>query len=72
LNKNEIAPAFILFKKFLKDISSIVRTFAMQGTFDLSQLNKDLLPKIKTIINSCLKNGSPTIKSRAKKLIHQL
>ncbi len=72
LNKNEIDHAFILFKKFLEDTSSIVRTFAIQGLFDLARLNKNLLPEAKTIINSCLKNGSPAMKSRAKKLISRI
>ena len=72
LNKNEIDHVFILFKKFLKDTSSIVKTFAMQALFDLAQLNKDLLPEVKTIINSCLKKGTPAMKSRAKKLLSQL
>ncbi|MDP7196652.1 MAG: hypothetical protein QF864_10745, partial [SAR202 cluster bacterium] len=59
-------------KKYLHDKSSLVKTFAMQALFDLAQLNKNILPEVKIIINSCLKNGSPSIKSRAKKLLHQL
>jgi|TARA_B100001971_G_scaffold63176_1_gene58173 hypothetical protein len=72
LSENEINYAFILCKKYLHDKSSIVKTFAMQALFDLAQLNKNILPEVKIIINSCLKNGTPAMKSRARKLIHQL
>ena len=58
----------MLFKEYLDDNSSIVKTFAMQALFDLAQLNKNLLPEVTSIINDCLKNGSPAMKSRAKKL----
>jgi hypothetical protein len=72
LSENEINYAFILCKKYLHDKSSLVKTFAMQALFDLAQLNKNILPEVKIIINSCLKNGTPAMKSRARKLIHQL
>jgi len=49
-----------------------VKTFAVQVLFDLAQLNKNILPEVKIIINSCLKNGTPAMKNRARKLIHQL
>ena len=38
LSENEINYAFILCKKYLHDKSSIVKTFAMQALFDLTQL----------------------------------
>ena len=68
LNTKEIDQAFMLFKEYLDDNSSIVKTFAMQALFDLAQLNKNLMPEVTSIINDCLKNGSPAMKSRAKKL----
>ena len=68
LNTKEIDQAFMLFKEYLDNNSSIVKTFAMQALFDLAQLNKNLMPEVTSIINDCLKNGSPAMKSRAKKL----
>ena len=72
LNTKEFDQAFILFKEYFEDNSSIVKTFVMQALFDLAQLNKNLMPRVTSIINDCLESGSPAMKSRAKKLIHQL
>lgn len=72
LNTKEFDQAFILFKEYFDDNSSIVKTFVMQALFDLAQLNKNLMPRVTSIINDCLESGSPAMKSRAKKLIHQL
>ena len=51
LNTKEFDQAFILFKEYFDDNSSIVKTFVMQALFDLAQLNKNLMPEVTSIIN---------------------
>jgi len=52
-----------------KEISRIVKTFSLQAMFDLAQFNPQLADKTKTILNEANRSKTPSIRSRAKKLL---
>jgi len=61
-----------LMKSFLTDESSIVKTFAMQALADIAIQDDRYLPEVTKIIDKLIKNGSPAMKARGKKLLVKL
>jgi len=58
-----------LMLQYLDDKSSIVRTFAMQALTDIAIQESKYVNKVRKLIKSLMKNGSPAMKSRGKKLM---
>ena len=48
--------------------SSVVKTFALQGLFDLAELDECLRPQIKSLLEKSAKTGTPAMKARVRKL----
>jgi hypothetical protein len=61
-----------VFRRYLQDKSRIVKTFAMQGLTDLAQQDPRLTNSIRPLISSLTRTGSPSMKSRGRKLLLQL
>jgi hypothetical protein len=57
---------------YLSDPSRIVRTFAMQGLADLAGADHSLIPGVLVILEERIRDGSPAMKSRGKKLVAKL
>lgn len=53
---------------FYHSNSSIVRTFSMQAMYDVSKLYPVLLEDFEKMLSQALTNGTPAMKSRARKL----
>ena len=62
----------ILLSYIETDESKIVKTFSMQTLADLAEKDGQIKPKIINLIKGMIKNGSPAIISRGKKLLKQL
>ena len=62
----------ILLSYIVTDESKIVKTFSMQTLADLAEKDEQIKPKIINLIKGMIKNGSPAIISRGKKLLKQL
>jgi hypothetical protein len=61
-----------IFRSYLQDQSRIVRTFAMQGLADLAKQDPRLRDSIRPFIASLMRTGSPSMKSRGRKLLLRL
>ncbi|MDH4082203.1 MAG: hypothetical protein OEV99_01330 [Nitrospira sp.] len=61
-----------IFRGYLQDQSRIVKTFAMQSLADLAMQDPRLRNSIRPLISSLTKTGSPSMKSRGRKLMLQL
>lgn len=61
-----------VFRRYLQDKSRIVKTFAMQGLTDLAKQDPRLTNSIRPLISSLTRTGSPSMKSRGRKLLLQL
>jgi len=57
---------------YLDDDSSIVKTFAMQGLFDLAKQDPRLRPDITDRLRVLTRTGTPAMKARGRKLLRQL
>lgn len=57
---------------YLEDQSRIVKTFAMQGLADLAKQDPKLKQSIQPLISFLTRTGSPSMKSRGRKLLLQL
>jgi HEAT repeat protein len=67
----EQAIAVRILKRYLKDESSIVKTFALQALADLSQENSTLRKQVIHLVKNSLRVGTPAMKSRARKILKQ-
>ena len=59
-------------QRYLRDHSRIVKTFAMQGLADLAMQDHRLLPGTRQRISSLIQTGSPSMKSRGRRLLLRL
>lgn len=57
---------------YLQDKSSIVKTFALQGLFDLSAGNPALRPEVEEFLRSALKTGTAAMKARSRRLLSRM
>jgi len=57
---------------YLKDQSSIVKTFSMQALADLAEQDEQLLDQVLPLIDRLTRTGTPAMKSRGRKLLKQL
>jgi hypothetical protein len=64
--------AFELMQSYLEESSSIVRTWAMQAMFFLSQQDSSLRDDVLTVIDRALSKGTAAMKARARHLLRDL
>lgn len=72
LSKRDRVIVVAVFRRYLRDESRIVKTFAMQGLADLAMQDPQLRTPIRRVISSLTRTGSPSMKSRGRKLLLQL
>jgi hypothetical protein len=72
LTKNERQRAAEGLRRYLKDTSSIVKTFALQGLAELAKADRSLLPEIKETLEAAEHAGTPAMRARARKLLNDL
>jgi len=72
LNAKERQLATSLLNSYLEDRSSIVKTFALQGLSDLAQDNPSIRPRVVEILREAIRNGTPAMKARSRKLLFHL
>jgi hypothetical protein len=69
LTTPERRAVFVLMQTYLDDESSIVRTCAMQALADIALQDGRYLPDVMKIVEKHMKNGSPAMKARGRKLM---
>lgn len=72
LTSKQKEKVFSIFKIYLKDNSSIVKTFALQAMVDIAEQDDSFRRKALAQIRLALKEGTPAMQSRARKLVAQL
>ena len=72
LTQKERLRAASLLKDYLKDRSSIVKTFAMQALADLARRDSALLPETIELLHQLTRNGTPAMRARGRKLLARL
>jgi HEAT repeat protein len=71
LNKSERAQAVEILLGYLTDKSRIVKTFALQALSDLADGDVRLRGAVRRLLEEALRSGSPPMRSRARRLLHQ-
>jgi hypothetical protein len=69
LNSKDRRRAASLMKGYLRDRSSIVKTFALQGLADLAQDDASIRPSVIEALREATRNGTPAMKARSRKLL---
>jgi hypothetical protein len=59
-------------QSYLDDESSIVKTFVMQALTDIAMQDRSYTNKVRNQVKRLMKEGSPAMKSRGKKLLVDL
>jgi hypothetical protein len=72
LTRAERERAVALFKEFLSDRSSIVKTCALQGLAELAQGDPELRSEVTGLVERACRTGTPAMKARARKLLPKL
>lgn len=72
LTRAEIAYAVEIFRGYLNDKSSIVRTCALQALADLTEMEPSLKPEIMPTIEELTQTGTPAMRARGRKLLIKL
>ena len=72
LTIKERRKVYDLMQSYLKDESSIVKTFAMQALTDIAMQDRSYAGKVRNLVGRLTKDGSPAMKSRGKKLLKTL
>ena len=57
---------------YLEDKSSIVKTFALQGMFDLSVQHSELRHQVEELLTVAVSTGTAAMRARARKLLRQM
>jgi hypothetical protein len=58
-------------RRYLEDRSSIVKTFALQGLFELARQDAGLRETVKPILEGSMRTGTAAMKARARMLIKE-
>lgn len=69
LTKKEREKAYNLMLSYLKDKSSIVKTFSMQALTDIALQDGSYVDEVQKLIAHLIAEGTPAMKSRGKKLL---
>ena len=72
LNSKERKLATSSLNSYLEDRSSIVKTCALQGLADLAQDEPSIRPRVLEILRVAIRNGTPAMKARSRKLLIRL
>jgi hypothetical protein len=72
LSRRDLVIVVAILRGYLEDPSRIVKTFALQGLTDLAMQEPRLRAPIRRRILSLMRTGSPSMKSRGRKLLLQL
>jgi hypothetical protein len=72
LNAKERQRAATLLEIYLKDRSSIVKSFALQGLAELSMNDAGLRVQVVDLLGESLRNGTAAMKARSRKLLARL
>jgi hypothetical protein len=72
LDVRERELAVSLLHEYLKDRSSIVRTFALQGLADLALQDASLQPRVVELLRVATRDGTAAMKARSRKLLARL
>jgi hypothetical protein len=72
LNPWEKREAVRILTGYLKDKSSIVKTFSMQALADLTKDDSSLRPRVVRLLAKLTRTGTPAMKSRGRKLLRTL
>jgi hypothetical protein len=72
LTAKECRHAAGVLEGYLKDRSSIVRTFALQGLADLARREPSLRPGVVDLLRDSVRSGTPAMKARSRKLLARL
>ncbi len=59
-------------RSYIKDRSSIVKTFAMQGLFDLADQDSELRGEITELLRIHTRAGTPAMRARGRNLLREL
>lgn len=57
---------------YLEDRSSIVKTFALQGLWDLAQQHVSVRPLVVELLQVSMRSGTPAMRARSRKLLAHL
>jgi len=69
LSREDVEKAYQIFDHYLSDRSSIVRTFAMQGMFDLLDRAPERTESVRKLIEELMETGTPAMLSRGRMLL---
>ena len=72
LNDHEREVALANLNRYLKDRSSIVRTYALQGLADLARDDSRLRGQVIELLKEATRNGTPAMKARGRKILAAL
>lgn len=72
LSKKDRVRAASVFRLYLGDQSSIVKTSAMQAMADLASTDDDLVPEVKELLIKLTEVGTAAMRARGRKLLRQL
>jgi hypothetical protein len=71
LDRQERRRVALLMRRYLTDKSRIVQTFAMQALAELAATDASLRRRVRPLIETLGRTGSPAVRARARKLMHQ-
>jgi hypothetical protein len=63
---------FVILCGYLEDRSKIVQVFALQAMVDISRDDPDLLKRVRAILEERVRNGSPAVQKRGRKLLDSI
>jgi len=72
LNAKERQQATSLLTRYLEDRSSIVKTSALQALADFATQDLSLRPAVMETLRQAIRNGTPAMKARSRKLLLRL
>jgi hypothetical protein len=72
LTADDRRTAFELMRSYLEGRSSIVKTWAMQAMFALSQQDQSMRDDVMAVIDRALLKGTAAMKARARHLLRDL
>lgn len=72
LSPTELDTAFEILKDYLNDNSRIVQVNAMQALAELAEQNPGLRKRVVPVLVRCVRQDSPAVRSRGKKLLAAL
>jgi HEAT repeat protein len=72
LTLTEQSEVMRVFRRYLDDASSIVRTFTLQALAELSDRDRGIRKAVVVLLRKAVRSGTPAMKSRARKLLERL